>query len=1213
MQTLTVEIAMNQQIGGVKTPSPALRNLARFVNAAPSANLFNDMQRAELTVVYNDTPKNQRPRREDFFFSCLQLLIEKRSCLDVSGSRNIAQKVIDLHNACPTALEEAITCTNEAAARLLPRNQRNGAYQLPVFECWFREFTRQIIEARQISSGTNPPIKAISEQTMRSVEALERNGKLRGVTPEIMQLASLVVQKSKDVDQDILTVCEHFYELPLGRDKEARLQQCLAQLNSCYSMPCSFIAPAIETAFAYAKAEKEQPNFIARHTEYLSQVPAIQNGSERAAFIAYLFSRQEHYPEKELRAYFCESLSRLNPMHYERIVSLRQRLGKLQDADAIYTAALETIDKFLEDDIALNNTLEALARCTGRDFNAGMRLLGEIGTLGKIENTKRLLREFQSLGGQYTVPLLQQALYRTTLEEHAEKFPERPLEAVAESFLTAPEVLERATPDEVHRACSQYKEILHISGQYAVGRFPKPLRSLSVEEYIGIGREEFKKNYGVYPFNTQVLAMLIAVNRLESGQPMHGIYSQVRTGEGKSLIISMLAGYFAQKGMPVDILTANDYLAERDVQKFSTFFESMGLQCTNFSLEKFHGEESEDCESNAQIGKSPHIVYSTETDVAIHYLNCGLSGVSFFEGERFGVLLADESDYLMLDSHSRSVRIARGAPNRLLGEDEYRLLMQIGDSLDGTFPTLSDLIDESLRKLGELPTTISTERLRMLSREQLFVLLHSTFEAREMKRDVHFTIDQDNELVILDRANTGRQLAGMHWSYGLHSMVALQSGANFHPDQDTMVSHSLHHFINRYATLLCVSGTIGNEGDRAQLRELYNLKGFDTPSHNPSIRIDSGITLLDTEEEAKEVRIRSAIEEAQKGRPVLLMAGSVDESKEFYERLREMGYLPQLLNDVHNRTANGMPASEEEIISQAGQAGMITVATYIAGRGTDIVTTPEANARGGLHVILPFPDNVRVEGQARGRAGRQGCPGTSEIICSLEDPFFEGLTEAERELLMKLKTRLGNDHPTISAIIQMYRDVNNEIMMQRELLACALDAEHDDIIRSFFERLPDKATELFDRRKLTFKDATKENVIREIVNYWTENYQHYDTIKQLSAILYTIGSKQLISACQNGAVPQELEHAPEVIAARRDIQAITKRYEIGDLNAEEENLHDILETYALRLYFARADKSTELWREFNGYLAKVVEDAFQPVRRGVTRPKLQWEDAQPVL
>lgn len=935
--------------------------------------------------------------------------------------------------------------------------------------------------------------------------------------------------------------------------------------------------------------------------------------TDRKDYIKYLFSRQRQHPDLSELDSFSARIAELDAEYYKPFVTFRgQMRGALADQEFGKFLDLMTSKKIPED-----RRLPLILLLSHAAPDRVPSLIGLITEISRLEDEHFAEECYGVLADPETdveavLSDLIQKVYAQSSKEFAIRFPEKPLEEVLQEFLDESVLTEPVSREELDRAGGQYEEIVRVSvvlqklsteelgvridalrGQVEVQGEP------SLIEYLALARETFRRLYGVYPYNTQILAVLLMLNRGQA-EESRGVYAQIKTGEGKSLVIPLLSGYYALRGETVDVVTSNDYLAERDARRFEPLFSTFGISSDYFTLD-----------AHEEVRPETGVLYSTNTSFILHYLLEGRYGRLFFDDKRKRICIADEADNLLLDSFAHSVRIADIRQSEKMTDECYQFLMQYVDNYGytGTPEQLEEVREEVSAIIHEEgPSTLW--KINQLSVQELKVFLHSAYESQTRKKDVHYVVEavdpdgKDRRVVILDDQNTGRKLGGTQWSYGLHKFVSFREDLSPPPDWMTSLEHSHHAFFRQYNKLYCLSGTIGDNVDRGELRGVYDLNGFDVPPHRKSIREDTGITLLETKEE-QVAAITDRIQNGN-GRPVLVICENVRESEALRRELERKGISAQLLNDVNNLDINGRPASEAEIVEAAGKAGMVTIATNVAGRGTDIIIDAEAAELGGLHEITTFiPINVRVEFQARGRAGRQGNPGSSEIITYQKDnPFFERLLPSEAELIKQLRLEYGAESPQISALIEWIRESRNIISSRQQIRRCALDEEHDRIIAGLFTDIRDSALRIVksrrDRNLSSPPDAVK-NFANNVFDKWTPEYSGYDISKAYSSLLCDEAVDAAVARVQEGRNPAFDEAGrTRYEEARERMQQVFQSYEsaLSGLKPElEDLLRKTLLSRAAALAVVQDDVHYEYWREWLDQIRKNAEAICEELRK----------------
>jgi len=443
--------------------------------------------------------------------------------------------------------------------------------------------------------------------------------------------------------------------------------------------------------------------------------------------------------------------------------------------------------------------------------------------------------------------------------------------------------------------------------------------------------------------------------------------AEMATGEGKTLAIGLAAAVAALAGMPVHAITANDYLAARDAARLTPLFSALGLRAA--SLAGVSGDE----ERRAVYGHD--IVYATAKDLAFDFLRDRPTG-----GQRTAapllrglcMALLDEADSILLDEAEVPLILSRAAPHAARRAFLWQAL-----SLARGLAVGADFSLHAADRQARL-TTAGEERLAGLAaglggpwlrpRYRREAVLTALSALHVYRRDEHYVV-KDGAVELLDEV-TGRIAIGRVWSRGLHTVVALKEGLRPPAETETVAQTTFQRFFQRYWRLAGISGTLKEA--RGELREVYGATVVNVPLHRPSRRADGperGFASVGAMFDAVATR---AAELRAAGRPVLIGTDSVEASQALAARLAKAGIAAAVLNALHD-------AQEAAIVAAAGRAGQVTVATRMAGRGTDIELDEAARAAGGLHVISCQHNlSRRLDRQLAGRAGRHGDPGSTE-------------------------------------------------------------------------------------------------------------------------------------------------------------------------------------------------------------------------------------------
>ncbi|MER2251737.1 preprotein translocase subunit SecA [Methylorubrum podarium] len=556
-------------------------------------------------------------------------------------------------------------------------------------------------------------------------------------------------------------------------------------------------------------------------------------------------------------------------------------------------------------------------------------------------------------------------------------------------------------------------EALHgrIRAITAALRARKTFRDADITEAFALiremsGRVKGQRHYGVQMMGAAAL--------------LDGRVAQMATGEGKTLTATLAAGAAALAGLPVHVVTVNDYLAERDAEEMRPLYAALGLTVGVIK------EKQEQPERAQAYGCN--ITYCTNKDLAFDYLrdrialgqrasdvrlkletmHVAASRLAQLRLRGLHFAIVDEADSVLIDE-ARTPLIISAPAGSQFGTEVLARAMEIAGELSSPQDYLVEaaehrivFTDPGRERIAELATReargdASGQESAWRGRVTREGLVRQALSALHLfHRDEHYIL-RDGKVVIVD-ANTGRVMPDRSWSDGLHQMVEHKEGCELSGARSTLARMTYQRFFRRYPRLAGMTGT--TRGVAAEFWTVYRLPVVRIPTHRPVRRRHLPDEVL-PDEAAKWRRVTERIAELHaRGCPVLVGTRSVAASARASAHLTEAG-LP------HTVLSAAQDGEEAAIVAQAGQRGRITVATNMAGRGTDIKLGPGIAELGGLHVIMvERQDARRIDDQLAGRSGRQGEPGCFQAILSLDDPLMEsGLIG--RGLARRLMALLG--------------------------------------------------------------------------------------------------------------------------------------------------------------------------------------------------------------
>ncbi len=621
-----------------------------------------------------------------------------------------------------------------------------------------------------------------------------------------------------------------------------------------------------------------------------------------------------------------------------------------------------------------------------------------------------------------------------------------------------------ALTDEELKAKTPYFKDLLASG--------KTLDDIKYEAFA-VAREAAKRTLKMTPFKVQIVGALV----------LHGgNVAEMRTGEGKTLTATMAVYLNALGGKGVHVITVNEYLAMRDAEWMGTIYTFLGLTVGINVREKSPEQKQEAylCD----------ITYSTNSEVGFDYLRDNMTAnikTRVLRGLNFAVI--DEADSILIDESRTPLIISGGAKtseSEFIKFDRFVKSLKKDKHFTIDIKSKTAMLTDSGANLAEMAFNI--KNLYSPEHSEKVHRIHQSLKANFiMVRDVDYLVDQENNVQIIDQF-TGRILKGREFSDGLHQAIQAKEGATFRSETITMATVTYQNFFRLYAKLGGMTGTAKTEEE--EFIKIYNMKVVVIPTNVPIKRKDD-VDLVFATKKAKLAALVKEIKTRHANlQPMLIGTPSVEASEELSRLLTQEGLRHAVLNAKNH-------ASEAEIVQHAGEKGSITIATNMAGRGTDIKISNEVRLLGGLCVLgTERHEARRIDNQLRGRSGRQGDPGYSRFYVSLDDDLmvrfgsdnlrtmFKSLGDdaIENRMLMNAITgaqkRIEGQNFDIRKSVL---DYDNVLAKQRSVMYSRRDAilfadDINDIIndtfnaagQSFAEKavIPDDRTKSIDGEKL---------------------------------------------------------------------------------------------------------------------------------------------------
>ena len=484
-------------------------------------------------------------------------------------------------------------------------------------------------------------------------------------------------------------------------------------------------------------------------------------------------------------------------------------------------------------------------------------------------------------------------------------------------------------------------------------------------EAMAVAREAARRTLGQFPYKVQVIGALV----------MHdGDVAEMRTGEGKTLTATMAIYLNALEGKGAYVVTVNEYLAQRDAQWMGQIYRFLGLTvgCNIHDLTTQEKQQQHLCD----------ICYSTNSELGFDYLRDNMANTKerrVLRGLHYAVI--DEADSILIDE-SRTPLIISGQART--SASSYKTYDLFAKALKRNVDFEIDIKDKtcSLTEAGNkrAEQLFGVDNLYGPDHQEDLHRIQQALKANYiMTRDVEYMVDSEGEIQLIDQS-TGRILKGREYSDGLQQAIQAKENVKIKEETVTMATITYQNFFRLFKKLSGMTGTAKTEEEEFQ--KIYNMRVVVIPTNKPIQRIDAIDYIYAHKKEKLEQLVAEVKERHEKGQPILIGTVSVESSEEVSALLDKEGLKHETLNAKNH-------AREAEIIAHAGEKGAITVATNMAGRGTDIKINDEVKALGGLCVFgTERHESRRIDNQLRGRSGRQGDPGFSRFYVSFDDDLL---------------------------------------------------------------------------------------------------------------------------------------------------------------------------------------------------------------------------------
>ena len=579
-------------------------------------------------------------------------------------------------------------------------------------------------------------------------------------------------------------------------------------------------------------------------------------------------------------------------------------------------------------------------------------------------------------------------------------------------------------------------------------------------EAFAVVREASKRVLGMRHFDVQLIGG-ICLHR--------GNIAEMRTGEGKTLVATLPVYLNALTGNGVHVVTVNDYLATRDSEQMGRLYNFLGLSTGLIvaNLDFNQRKEAYACD----------ITYGTNNEFGFDYLRDNMvSDVSQMVQRPLNYAIVDEVDSILIDE-ARTPLIISGPGQR--STDNYYKLAKIVPHLvkdeDYTIDEKQKTIAPTDSGIAKVEKMLGVENLYDTENIELNHLLGASLRAYAMMhRDTDYVV-KDGEVVIVDEF-TGRLMFGRRYSDGLHQAIEAKEGLKVERESQTLASVTFQNYFRMYKKLAGMTGTAKTE--EKEFIDIYGLEVLPIPPNKPLARVDLPDQIFKTKAAKYRAVVRNAVERHQTGQPILIGTTSITQSEELSDMLLRAGVPHKVLNAKHHE-------KEAEIVADAGQMGMVTIATNMAGRGTDITLGEGVPELGGLAILgTERHESRRIDNQLRGRAGRQGDPGSSQFFLSLEDDLMR-IFGADNITGIMDKLGMEEDEPIEHSLITKSIERAQKKVEDHNYNIRKYVLEYDDVMNQQREVLYEQ------RRRILRNESLRDTINEMIDKLVTESVDAY--------------------------------------------------------------------------------------------------------------------------
>ena len=710
----------------------------------------------------------------------------------------------------------------------------------------------------------------------------------------------------------------------------------------------------------------------------------------------------------------------------------------------------------------------------------------------------------------------------------ANKREVKSLSKLADKVLAKDEEYSNLSDEELVNKTEEFKA--YIQEQKEKGKDTPDILDKILVDAFAAAREGALRSLGMKPYKVQIMGG-IALHR--------GDIAEMRTGEGKTLTATMPVYLNALAGEGVHVVTVNEYLSQRDAQEMGVFYNYMGLS-VGLNLNSLNSEEK-------RAAYNADITYSTNNELGFDYLRDNMVKTVEARVQRpLNYAVIDEVDSVLIDEARTPLIISgEGQESTSLYQVANAFVKTLkkaekedGSDGDYTLDIKTKAIQLSENGIDKAESYFGLKNLYELKNVDLTHHINQALKANyTMALDVDYVVAEDGEILIVDQF-TGRTMPGRRFSEGLHQAIEAKEGVPIQKESKTMATITFQNFFRMYKKLSGMTGT--GKTEEEEFRNIYNMFVTTIPTNRPIQRIDAPDYIY-SNMEAKFNAVAQEVKECyDKGQPVLLGTVSIETSELVSKLLYRYGVPHKVLNAKQNE-------SEAEIIKQAGQRGSVTIATNMAGRGTDIKLGEGVRELGGLAVIgTERHESRRIDNQLRGRSGRQGDPGYSRFYLSLED---ELMVRFGADRLQKIMGK-DDDTPLESRMVSrsvesaQKRVEGNNYDSRKQVL------QYDDVLRKQREIMYAERNKVLENEVVT--DIIQEMIgdaVDKTIAYITENLEAHSEKEETEEIIKSLNEKFLgqkpITDSEYSDVMSD-DEIRELVLHRINLELAEKRELLGD-------------------------------------------------------------------